>query len=149
LPHTVQTIKARFVADISAIPADMKAGGEGMKSALAEAGALIDKIGGRRGTKKERRMQAFAKLQKSFTWNRIVDLHKGEKRAVPSAEEIARLREVAREDPETSLEYVELVKRIERLEALMSTLRENDHRLDDDQVRRSAFGVAVDAATGG
>jgi hypothetical protein len=132
----------RFSAEISAIVADMTTRGESMTSALAEASALIDKIGGCRGTKKERRMQAFVKLQKSFTWNRIVDLHKGERRAVPSAEEMARLRAVAKEEHETSSEYVELVKRIERLEALISTLGQNDHCTRDGHERQAFFGVS-------
>jgi hypothetical protein len=130
------------VAEFSAIVADLKTEGEHMTSALAEASALIDKIGGRRGTKKERRMQAFVKLQKSFTWNRIVDLHKRERRAVPSAEEMACLRAVAKEENETSSEYVELVKRIERLEALVSTLGQNDDCGRNDQGRQAFFGVS-------
>ena len=114
-------------------------------SALDEASQLVRAIGGDAGSRKEQRLRAWRKLSAHFSWNRIVDLHRGEPRARPTGDELSILRRTAPGKYEANYvehtAYREIVERIARLEALLLSDDQKVHRNEAAGLRPAADGL--------
>lgn len=124
-------------------------------SALAEASFLVQAIGSGAGTVKEQRRKAWvrlASLSTDFTWNRICDLHRGERRARVSGDELNALRLAAKQQKQEAeenagrkelKELAELRERIARLEGIFRTIDPDFHSENMDALHQMAGSDAV------
>lgn len=113
-------------------------------SSLAEASHLVRAIGGGAGSLKEQRIKAWRKLSARFSWNRIVDLHRGEPRARVSADELRLLRAARAEqeaEREGRNEFRAIVERIARIEARLLSIDPDFHSASVAAFRESVAGL--------
>lgn len=121
---------------------------EGVVSALDEASGLIDEIGGNAGSKKEKRLKAWRKLAKHFSWNRIADIHRAsDLRVRVSGDELSILRAAARQENEATgearREYRLVIERLTRLEARLLAIDPEFH-IESARALREAIAGSSD-----